>query len=68
MGNNPTGLGAFSSGGATSGDIGIVNAFDDTTSGAKGFTPQMFDLALPKTQFNGVAGTPGALSIHIQLM
>ena len=61
MGSNPTGLGSFSSGGATSGDIGIVNAFDDTTSGAKGFTPQMFDLALPKTQFNGVEGSPGAL-------
>jgi len=61
MGNNPTGLGSFTSGGATSGDIGIINAFDDTTSGAKGFTPQMFDLALPKTQFNGVAGTPGSL-------
>tara|TARA_R110002074_G_scaffold20654_2_gene65084 strand:- start:3622 stop:7416 length:3795 start_codon:yes stop_codon:yes gene_type:complete len=61
MGNNPTGLGEFSSGGNTSGDIGIINAFDDTTSGAKGFTPQMFDLALPKTQFNGVAGTPGSL-------
>ena len=62
MGNNPTGLGEFTSGGNTSGDIGIVNAFDDTTSGAKGFTPQMFDLALPKTQFNGVAGTPGSLT------
>ena len=46
MGNNPTGLGEFTSGGNTSGDIGIVNAFDDTTSGAKGFTPQMFDLSL----------------------
>ena len=62
MGNNPTGLGEFTSGGATSGDIGIINAFDDITSGATGFTPQMFDLALPKTQFNGVAGTPGALT------
>ena len=62
MGNNPTGLGEFTSGGNTSGDIGIVNAFDDTTSGAKGFTPQMFDLGLPKTQFNGVAGTPGSLT------
>ena len=62
MGNNPTGLGEFTSGGSTSGDIGIVNAFDDTTSGAKGFTPQMFDLALPKTQFNGVAGSPGSLT------
>ena len=61
MGNNPTGLGSFTSGGGTSGDIGIVNAFDDVTSGAKGFTPEMFDLALPKTQFNGVAGTPGSL-------
>ena len=61
MGNNPTGLGSFTSGGETSGDIGIINAFDDTTSGAKGFTPQMFDLGLPKTQFNGVAGTPGSL-------
>ena len=62
MGNNPTGLGQFLEGGNTSGDIGIVDAFDDTTSGAKGFTPQMFDLGLPKTQFNGVAGTPGALT------
>ena len=62
MGNNPTGLGEFTSGGNTSGDIGIINAFDDTTSGAKGFTPQMFDLGLPKTQFNGVAGTPGTLT------
>ena len=61
MGNNPTGLGQFTSGGETSGDIGIVDAFDDTTSGAKGFTPNMFDLGLPKTQFNGVAGTPGSL-------
>ena len=62
MGNNPTGLGQFTSGGETSGDIGIVDAFDDTTSGAKGFTPNMFDLGLPKTQFNGVAGTPGSLT------
>ena len=62
MGNNPTGLGELTSGGNTSGDIGIVDAFDDTTSGAKGFTPQMFDLGLPKTQFNGVAGTPGSLT------
>ena len=61
MGNNPTGLGQFLEGGNTSGDIGIVDAFDDTTSGAKGFTPQMFDLGLPKTQFNGVEGTPGSL-------
>jgi hypothetical protein len=62
MGNNPTGLGEFTSGGNTSGDIGIVNAFDDKTSGARGFTARMFDTALPKTQFNGVAGTPGALT------
>jgi hypothetical protein len=62
MGNNPTGLGQFLEGGNTSGDIGIVDAFDDTTSGAKGFTARMFDTALPKTQFNGVAGTPGALT------
>ena len=62
MGNNPTGVGQFLSGGETSGDIGIVDAFDDTTSGAKGFTPNMFDLGLPKTQFNGVAGTPGSLT------
>ena len=61
MGNNPTGLGEFTSGGNTSGDIGIINAFDDTTSGAKGFTPLMFDLGLPKTQFNGVKGSPGSL-------
>ena len=62
MGNNPTGLGEFTEGGKTSGDIGIVNAFDDTTSGAKGFTPQMFDLSAPKTQFNGVAGVIGSLT------
>jgi len=62
MGNNPTGLGQFLEGGETSGDIGIVDAFDDITSGATGFTPNMFDLGLPKTQFNGVGGTPGALT------
>jgi hypothetical protein len=61
MGNNPTGLGEFTSGGNTSGDIGVINAFDDTKSGAKGFTPHMFDIAGPKTQFNGIAGNPGSL-------
>ena len=48
--------------GKTFGAIGVIDAFDDTTSGAKGFTAKMFDLGLPKTQFNGVAGTPGALT------
>jgi len=48
--------------GKTFGAIGVINAFDDVTSGAKGFTAKMFDLGLPKTQFNGVAGTPGSLT------
>jgi len=48
--------------GKTFGAIGVINAFDDDKSGAKGFTAKMFDLGLPKTQFNGVAGTPGALT------
>ena len=47
--------------GKTFGAIGVINAFDDTKSGAKGFTAKMFDLGLPKTQFNGVEGSPGAL-------
>ena len=48
--------------GKTFGAIGVINAFDDDKSGAKGFTAKMFDLGLPKTQFNGVAGTPGSLT------
>ena len=48
--------------GKTFGAIGVINAFDDKASGAKGFTAKMFDLGLPKTQFNGVAGTPGSLT------
>ena len=48
--------------GTTFGAIGVINAFDDDKSGAKGFTAKMFDLGLPKTQFNGVEGLPGALT------